>query len=181
VHVKRAVGVPFEQRDDVPVGEVMDPPVLVPESLELDDLLDTLRAGGLQMALVVDEFGNVAGLVTLEDLVEEIVGEVRDEHDAGEEPARRDADGSWTLPGLMRPDEVRRAVGIRLPEDEDYDTIGGLIGDRLARIPDTGDEVVLRADDEAGIPHEVTLTVLAMDELRVDRVRLADRPLETPA
>lgn len=181
VHVKRAVGVPFEQRDDVPVGEVMDPPVLVPESLELDDLLDTLRAGGLQMALVVDEFGNVAGLVTLEDLVEEIVGEVRDEHDEGEEPARRDADGSWTLPGLMRPDEIRRAVGIRLPEDEDYDTIGGLIGDWLARIPDTGDDVVLRADDEAGIPHEVTLTVLAMDELRVDRVRLAHRPLETPA
>ena len=72
----------------------MDPPVLVPESLELDDLLDTLRAGGLQMALVVDEFGNVDGLVTLEDLVEEIVGEVRDEHDEGEEPARREADGT---------------------------------------------------------------------------------------
>ena len=68
----------------------MDPPVLVPESLELDDLLDTLRDGGLQMALVVDEFGNVAGLVTLEDLVEEIVGEVRDEHDESEEPARRE-------------------------------------------------------------------------------------------
>ena len=105
-----------------PVGEVMDPPVLVPESLELDDLLDTLREGGLQMALVVDEFGNVTGLVTLEDLVEEIVGEVHDEHDESEEPARRDADGSWTLPGLMRPDEIRRIVGLQLPEDEDYET-----------------------------------------------------------
>ena len=108
MHVKHAVSVPFERRGEVSVGEVMDPPVLVPESLELDDLLDTLRAGGLQMALVVDEFGNVAGLVTLEDLVEEIVGEVRDEHDEGEEPARREPDGSWTLPGLLRPDEIRR-------------------------------------------------------------------------
>jgi CBS domain containing-hemolysin-like protein len=151
----------------------MDPPVLVPESLELDDLLDTLRAGGLQMALVVDEFGNVAGLVTLEDLVEEIVGEVRDEHDEGEEPARREPDGSWTLPGLLRPDEIRRIVGLQLPEDEDYETVGGLIGDRLARIPTEGDEVVLEARDEEGAEHEVTLTVLAMDELRVDRVRLA--------
>ncbi len=173
VHVKHAVSVPFERRGEVSVGEVMDPPVLVPESLELDDLLDTLRAGGLQMALVVDEFGNVAGLVTLEDLVEEIVGEVRDEHDEAEEPARREPDGSWTLPGLLRPDEIRRIVGLQLPEDEDYETVGGLIGDLLARIPAEGDEVVLAARDEEGAEHEVTLTVLAMDELRVDRVRLA--------
>jgi CBS domain containing-hemolysin-like protein len=173
VHVKHAVSVPFERREEVAVGEVMDPPLLVPESLELDDLLDTLRAGGLQMALVVDEFGNVAGLVTLEDLVEEIVGEVRDEHDEGEEPARREPDGSWTLPGLLRPDEIRRIVGLQLPEDEDYDTVGGLIGDHLARIPAEGDEIVLEARDEDGAGHEVTLTVLAMDDLRVDRVRLA--------
>ena len=91
VHVKHAVGVPFERaRRDAVARRSWTPPVLVPASLELDDLLDTLRAGGLQMALVVDEFGNVDGLVTLEDLVEEIVGEVRDEHDEGEEPARRE-------------------------------------------------------------------------------------------
>jgi CBS domain containing-hemolysin-like protein len=173
VHVKHAVSVPFERREEVAVHEVMDPALMVPESLELDDLLDTLRAGGLQIALVVDEFGNVAGLVTLEDLVEEIVGDVRDEHDEGEEAARREPDGSWTLPGLLRPDEIRRIVGLQLPEDEDYDTVGGLIGDLLARIPAAGDEVVLEARDEDGNGHEVTLTVLAMDELRVDRVRLA--------
>ncbi len=178
VHVKQAVGVPFERRDQTPVADVMAPPVLVPASLELDDLLDTLRAGGLQMALVVDEFGNVDGLVTLEDLVEEIVGEVRDEHDEGEEPARREADGSWTLTGLMRPDEVRQTTGIRLPEDNDYETLGGLIGDQLARMPATGDAVTLRADDGDGVAQAVTLTVLAMDELRVDRVRLEHRPAE---
>jgi CBS domain containing-hemolysin-like protein len=176
VHIKKAVGVPFEQRDLAAVSEVMDPPVLVPASVELDDLLDTLRAGGLQMALVVDEFGNVDGIVTLEDLVEEIVGEVRDEHDEGEEPARREPDGTWTLPGLMRPDEIRDLNGIRLPEDDDYETVAGLIGDRLARMPATGDTVVLRAPDEHGAQHEVELTVLSMDDLRVDRIRLALRP-----
>ena len=64
-------------------------------------------------------------------------------------------------------------MGLQLPEDEDYDTLGGLIGDHLARIPAEGDEVVLEARDEDGDEHEVTLTVVAMDELRVDRVRLA--------
>ena len=178
VHIKKAVGVPFEARGETPVAAVMDPPVLVPASLELDDLLDTLRAGGLQMALVVDEFGNVDGLVTLEDLVEEIVGEVRDEHDEDEVSARREADGTWNLPGLMRPDEIRDAVGIRLPEDDDYETVAGLIGDRLARMPGAGDTVVLQAADADRVEHEVELTVLAMDELRVDRVRLTARPLD---
>ena len=178
VHVKHAVAVPFERRSDVKVSEVMHEPVLVPASLELDDLLDQLRAGGLQMALVVDEFGNVDGLVTLEDLVEEIVGEVRDEHDEGEERARREADGSWVLSGLMRPDEVRQIAGLRLPEDDDYDTIGGLIGDHLARMPAVDDSVTLEVDDNDGAPLKVTLTVIALDDLRVDQVRLVSVPIE---
>ena len=155
----------------------MDPPVLVPSSLELDELLDTLRAGGLQMALVVDEFGSVDGLVTLEDLVEEIVGEVRDEHDEGEEPARREADGSWTLSGLLRPDEVRDAVGVVLPEDEDYETLAGLIGDQLARMPARRRHRELARRRRGRREHEVTLTVLAMDGLRVDRIRLEHTPV----
>ena len=178
VHVKHAVAVPFERRSDVKVSEVMNEPVLVPASLELDDLLDQLRAGGLQMALVVDEFGNVDGLVTLEDLVEEIVGEVRDEHDEGEERARHEADGSWVFSGLMRPDEVRQIAGLRLPEDDDYDTIGGLIGDHLARMPAVDDSVTLEVDDNDGAPLKVTLTVIALDDLRVDRVRLVSVPIE---
>jgi CBS domain containing-hemolysin-like protein len=176
VHVKHAVAVPFERRSDVRVHAVMSEPVLVPASLELDDLLDQLRAGGLQMALVVDEFGNVDGLVTLEDLVEEIVGEVRDEHDEGEQRARREADGAWVLSGLLRPDEVHQLVGVRLPEDEDYETIAGLIGDELARMPAAGDTVTVRAGDRA-----VTLTVLAMDDLRVDVVRLTHEPAPEPS
>jgi CBS domain containing-hemolysin-like protein len=108
VHLKHAVAVPHDRRESVPVSEVMAPPLLVPDSLDLDALLQTLREGGLQMALVVDEFGNVDGIVTLEDLIEEIVGEVHDEHDRREDAALRGPDGSWLLSGLMRPDEIGR-------------------------------------------------------------------------
>ena len=178
-HVKHAVAVPYERREAVTVAEVMRPPVLVPTSLDLDALLDTLRHGGLQMALVVDEFGNVDGLVTLEDLVEEIVGEVRDEHDPGDDRMRREGERRWSLSGLLRPDEVVRTIGVALPEDEDYDTLGGLIGDRLGRMPEKGDFVTLEAGDSDGGAQTVTLTVLAMDALRVDRVRLVHEPVES--
>jgi CBS domain containing-hemolysin-like protein len=171
-HVKDAVTVPFARRGVLTVADVMKPPLMVPESLELDQLLEELRRGGLQMALVVDEFGNVDGLVTLEDLVEEIVGEVQDEHDPGEQRWRREADGRWTLSGLLRPDEVQRATEIRLPEDEDYETIAGLLADRLARMPEPGDAVQLPARDREEAELDVRLTVLTMDGLRVDRIRL---------
>jgi len=168
-HVKDAVTVPFERRSAAPVAQIMKPPLLVPAALELDHLLDALRAGGLQMALVVDEFGNVDGLVTLEDLVEEIVGEVRDEHDPGEFRAARDGDG-WTLSGLLRPDEVARLTGVRLPDDGEYETVAGLVADELARMPEPGDAVT--------VGEGTVLAVLAMDGLRVDRIRLtpAGRP-----
>ena len=162
-HVKDAVTVPFGRRRAAPVAEIMKPPLLVPAALELDHLLDALRAGGLQMALVVDEFGNVDGLVTLEDLVEEIVGEVRDEHDPGEFRAARDGDG-WTLSGLLRPDEVERLTGVQLPDDGEYETVAGLVADELARMPEPGDAVT--------VGEGTVLAVLAMDGLRVDRIRL---------
>jgi CBS domain containing-hemolysin-like protein len=172
------MSVPHERRDEVPVSAVMVPPVLVPSTVELDPLLEQLRRGGLQMAVVVDEWGNVDGIVTLEDLIEEIVGEVRDEHDPGEDSIRQDIDGSWTVSGLIRPDEVVLAIGIALPEDGDYETLGGLIGMRLERMPQEGDRVEVEALDDEREPLIVTLTVLAMDGLRVDRVRLEYRPVE---
>jgi CBS domain containing-hemolysin-like protein len=162
VHVKHAMGVPNERRSEVPVSHVMVEPVLVPSSVELDPLLTMLRGGGLQMGIVVDEWGNVDGIVTLEDLIEEIVGDVRDEYDPQDDSIRRDGD-AWNVSALLRPDEVAGRIGVALPEDEEYETLGGLIGLRLARMPEQGDAV-----DVDG----VRLTVLSMDGLRVDRVRL---------
>jgi len=172
VHLKHAVSVPHERRMEVPIAELMRDPVLVPSSVELDPLLEQLRDGGLQMAIVVDEFGTVDGVVTLEDLIEEIVGEVRDEHDPTDEPAREEPDGSWSLSGLLRPDEAAEIVGFELPEDEEYETIGGLVAMRLGRMPDTGDEVQFQTVDGNREPREMTLTVTRLDGLRVDRVHL---------
>jgi CBS domain containing-hemolysin-like protein len=177
VHIKHAMAVPNERRSEVRVREIMVDPVLVPESVELDPLLAQLRAGGLQMAVVVDEFGTVAGIVTLEDLIEEIVGEVRDEYDAYDDSAVRRADGSWQLSGLLRPDEAGRAVGLELPEDEEYETLGGLVGMHLGRMPEEGDVVELEAPDDEGRPHRVRLTVTRLDGLRVDRLRLDREPM----
>jgi CBS domain containing-hemolysin-like protein len=174
VHVKHAVRVPLERRGDVPVTDVMVPPIVVPSSVELDPLLETLREGGLQMAVVVDEFGGVDGVVTLEDVVEEIVGEVRDEHDRREETITQEGPGRWLLSGLLRPDEARNATGIALPEsdDGDYETLAGLVSDRLGRVPRVGDAVELVARDDEGERRIATLSVRRMDALRVDRLRL---------
>jgi CBS domain containing-hemolysin-like protein len=177
VHIKHAMSVPHERRGEVPVRDVMAPPVLVPSSIELDRLLEMLRRGGLQMAVVVDEFGDVDGIATMEDLIEEIFGDVRDEHDPVDEPARRLTDASWSLSGLLRPDEVAQLSGVVLPEDEEYETLGGLIGMRLGRVPARGDSVELETTDLERVRQLVTLTVLRMDGLRVDRVRLRHEPL----
>ena len=178
VHLKHAMVVPHERRGQVTVGEVMAPPVVVPSSVELDPLLAQLREGGLQMAVVVDEWGNVDGVVTLEDLVEEIVGEVRDEHDPRDDAVRQEGEGRWSLSGLLRPDEVAARIAIVLPEDEDYETLGGLISSRLGVVPGTGDVAQLEGTDTDGRPVAIVLTVTAMDGLRVDRVRLEHRELE---
>lgn len=177
VHVKHAVSVPYESRGDVPVSGLMAEPVLVPSSMELDPLLTELRKVGLQIAIVVDEFGSFDGIVTLEDLIEEIVGEVRDEHDPREEPVRPIEDGVWGLSGLLRPDEVADHTGVQLPEDEDYETVAGLIAFELGEVPEQGDEVNVEAVNDDGVKLHAKLTVLTMDELRVDRIRLEVEPL----
>ncbi|MEJ5945900.1 hemolysin family protein [Pseudokineococcus basanitobsidens] len=171
VHVRQALAVAFPERGTTTVREVMTDATHVPDTVPLDALLDQLRADGLQMAVVVDEFGDVAGLVTLEDLVEELVGEVRDEHDPDEQPSPPDADGRWHLPGNLRPDEASELLGAAVPEHEDYDTLGGLVMLHLERLPAVGDRVVVHADEPPGRPpKDVALTVAALDGHRVETV-----------
>lgn len=162
VHVKRAIAVPHDRRADVPVSALMVPPLLVPETIRLDPLLLLLREAGLQLAIVVDEYGGTAGVVTLEDVVEEIVGDVSDEHDRSRTTAREMTDGSWTLPGLWRPDEVRERLRAPVPDGPAYETIGGWVMAELGRVPVAGDTVELPG---------WSITVLTMDGMRVDRLR----------
>ncbi|GAB2918106.1 hemolysin family protein [Rhodococcus aerolatus] len=172
VHVKHVVDVDPADRADTPVSAVMATDlVLVPSSVELDALLERLRDTGLQLAVVIDEFGGVDGIVTVEDLVEELVGEVRDEHDSRAEAAvRRRPDGSLDLSGLLRPDEASAALGAALPESAEYETLAGLVAERLGRVPEVGDEVVLELSPPGEEPVTVTLRVATTAGLRVDRV-----------
>jgi CBS domain containing-hemolysin-like protein len=179
VHVKQAVAVPRSERHETLVREVMVEATVVPESLRLDPLLSLLRGEGFQMAIVSDEYGGTAGVVTLEDVVEEIVGDIADEHDRHGSRLRQRPDGSWIVSGLLRPDEVADATGIVLPEDEDYDTVAGLLVRELGRIPTRGDQVVVplpvvipEDDDEEPVQENVLMRVELMDGLRVDRISL---------
>lgn len=142
VHLKRAVAVPSAERASTPLAGIIDPIPFVPSSLGLEELLERLRADGPQMAVVVDEYGGTDGLVTLEDLVEELVGEVPDEHDPPVARQSRQASGGWSLSGLLRPDEVTRVTGLDVPEG-DYETVAGLVLQELGRLPRRGDEVLV--------------------------------------
>ena len=176
VHVKHAVALPVHERATTRIKHIMVKPTVVPDSLRLDPLLALLRGDGFQMAIVLDEYGGHAGVVTLEDVVEEIVGDIADEHDRLGARARQRRDGSWSLSGLLRPDEVEDATGVELPQHEDYDTIGGLVMRELGVVPKAGDrvEVVVpdRRDPDEPRENLATLTVERMDGLRVDRIEL---------
>ena len=176
VHVKHAVAMPVSERATTRVKHIMVRPIVVPDSIRLDPLLALLRQDGFQMAVVLDEYGGHAGIVTLEDVIEEIVGDISDEHDRLGSRARQRRDGSWILSGLLRPDEVEDVTGIELPEDEDYDTIAGLVLQVLGRVPTSGDvaevNVPDRSDPEEPRERLASLTVLHMDGLRIDRLAL---------
>lgn len=188
VHVKHAVSLPVHERGTTKVKHLMVRPIVVPDTLRLDPLLALLRRDGFQLAVVLDEYGGQAGIVTLEDVVEEIVGDISDEHDRHGSRARQARDGSWSLSGLLRPDEVEDLTGVELPESEDYDTIAGLVMKVLGRVPQSGDlaevPVSEESTDEDGDPtvtvRLAVLEVQQMDGLRIDRLalRVHDQPTE---
>ncbi|MFF8554871.1 hemolysin family protein [Streptomyces sp. NPDC015501] len=145
-HIKDVLAIPADRRPRTRVSELLREPLLVPETLTVDKLLDRL-SGKLAMAVVIDEYGGTAGVATLEDIVEEVVGEVRDEHDPHETPdlaaAGEDADGRtlWSADGAARTDQLRR-IGLRVP-DGPYETLAGLVAAELGRIPTAEDSVEL--------------------------------------
>jgi CBS domain containing-hemolysin-like protein len=147
---------------DVPVRDAARPAVMVPESLPLPAVLARLRAAREQFACVVDEYGGLAGVITVEDIAEELVGEIADEHDPGTTHAPVLRDGTWTLPGATHLDEVERLIGHDLP-DGDYETVAGLVMWELQRLPAPGDTVEITLRKPPGTPRPtVTITVDAI-------------------
>jgi CBS domain containing-hemolysin-like protein len=161
VHIKQAVAVPREKRGDVPVTALQSEALRVPETMKLDLLLGELRGRGYQMAIVVDEYGGTAGVTTLEDLVEELVGEVSDEHDRSRPDVVRSRDW-FTFPGILRPDELLERTDVNVPEDGPYDTVAGWMMSELGRLPVVGDTVTVNGG---------VFRVERLDGRRIDRVR----------
>ncbi|MDP1821065.1 MAG: hemolysin family protein [Acidimicrobiales bacterium] len=172
VHVKDVYGVPYDRRPATAVREIMASAFVVPETRELDQLLADLRRVGSHLAVVVDEHGGTAGIITLEDILEEIVGEIDDEHDPAV-PRLTGVlrPGEWRLDGSLHPDEVYDASGLTVPEG-DYETLAGFVLHRLGRIPEVGE----------GFEHDGwQLEVTERDGLRVAgvvlrRSRAGDQP-----
>jgi CBS domain containing-hemolysin-like protein len=161
VHVKDSFNVPEARVPVTPVGEISKPALQVPESSTLEYLLTRLQNEGRGMAVIVDEYGGTAGIVTIEDLLEEIFGEIEDEYDP-EKGAAGPTGEVEVLSGLLHRHEVEELVGFEWPEGR-YETLGGFIVASLGRFPATGD--IIRVG-------ETTFEVLSMDGHRVDQVRL---------
>ncbi|MCC9711738.1 hemolysin family protein [Streptomyces sp. MNU76] len=174
VHIRDVLALEPDRRAVTPVTELSTEPLLVPDSLTADRLLERLRVTRT-MAVVIDEYGGTSGVATVEDIVEEVVGEVRDEHDPLETPdlvpapATGDGRAVWDSDGSVRLDQLA-GVGLTAPEGP-YETVAGLIATRLARIPAKGDALHLDG---------WRLDVLAVEHHIADRVRITE-PVRVPA
>lgn len=184
VHIKQVFNVPRAERPSTPLTTLVQSVPVVPSTLDGDALMAEIRANPLQTAMVVDEYGGTAGIVTVEDLIEEIVGDVRDEHDDAT-PDVVEAGSGWQVSGLLRTDEVAAATGYRAPEGP-YETIGGLVLRELGHIPVAGETVELTALDGDGLLDSSIrwqAKVIRMDGRRIDLLELTDLSArtETPA
>jgi CBS domain containing-hemolysin-like protein len=150
LHIKDLLALDPAERDHVTAGSLARPALLVPESRPLEDLMLDMREQRQHVAIVVDEYGAVSGLVALEDVIEELIGEFEDESDRRARPLRRRADGALLVPGTLRPDELEDQTALALPSG-DWETVAGYVIARLGRLPSVGDTVV-----EQGSRLEVT-------------------------
>jgi magnesium and cobalt transporter len=159
-----------DQPDDFDIKECLRPAVFIPESKRLNVLLKEFRLTHNHMAIVVDEYGGVSGLLTIEDVLEQIVGDIGDEYDIDEgEGIRKEADRSWTVPALTRIEDFNQAFGTRF-SDEECDTIGGLILQELGRMPRRGEAVQIGG---------LELKVTRADRRRIETLRVTSpRDLE---
>ncbi|MEU6125251.1 hemolysin family protein [Streptomyces sp. NPDC047123] len=155
-------------------GTVARRPLLLPDTLELPDAVRQMRERDDEFAVVLDEHGGVAGIVTYEDIAEELVGDIADESDTVVALAVADGRG-WLVDAGRRLDEVAEATGIELPEEDDFDTVSGLVVDRLGRFPSVGDRLTVPlADGDTALIEVRTLERHVAEQVRLER--LAERP-----
>lgn len=170
VHIKQALSIPNEKRTITAIEKILTKPIFIPSVLKLDSLLPLLQKSKFQTGIVIDEYGDIDGMVTIEDLIEELVGEVHDEHDPTSKRVVKLTKNSWRLAGILRLDEIAIQTDIYLPENEEYETIGGLLFDKLERLPFVNDQITVDAVNRSGTKIIATLAVQAMDNRRVDQV-----------
>jgi CBS domain containing-hemolysin-like protein len=148
-----------------PLSELLRKPLFVPETKAVDDLLQLFQKSRTHIAVVLDEFAQVSGLVTIEDVLEEIVGEIDDEYDQKTEAqVRKINDDTCEALGRAHVDEINAQMGFTLPEEEDFDTIGGFVFAEFGRVPAAGESITWQ--------NSVRITVLEASRRRVNRVRL---------
>src|SRR5262249_22437172 len=144
-------------------GELARPPIYVPEAKPTVDLLVELQRAGQQLSVVVDEYGGATGICTIEDILEEIVGEIEDEYDRGPSPIRLEGPGLWRVEAKTSIAQVNETMKIALPEGDDYETIAGLLLDKLKRIPREGETIRLGP---------VTITIIGASDRAIEEVRI---------
>ena len=158
----------LEKRQPVVLRKILHPALFVPETKKVGDLLKEIQKRRTHMAVVIDEHGSVTGLVTLEDLIEEIVGEIQDEYDWEERPVERQRDGSMVVEGTVSAADLREKFGVPIPESEEFQTIAGFMLERLGSVP-KGGEVVFFAD--------YRLTVVDVEKNRISKVKIEKTPV----
>ncbi|HVR69362.1 MAG TPA: hemolysin family protein [Vicinamibacteria bacterium] len=166
VYIKDALR-QLQKRQPIVLRKMLHPIHFVPETRKVGELLKDLQKRRTHMAMVIDEHGSVTGLVTLEDLLEEIVGEIQDEYDWEERPVERLGDGSLVLDGTMAVAEVREAHGIPIPESAEFESVAGFMLDRLGSVPRGGETVVLG---------DYRLTVVDVERNRISKVKIERLP-----
>jgi putative hemolysin len=165
LNVKEVFPVALEKREGVTIRDLMHEPFFTPETAKIDDVLKELQKRKIHMGFVLDEYGEFAGIITLEDILEELVGEILDEFDHDEPEIQVVEPGVWLVNGQVRVWDANERLGISLPLEGSYDTLGGLVTERLGNIPRRGDTVAI---DGSGL----TLTVIQMLGRRVGRVKV---------
>jgi CBS domain containing-hemolysin-like protein len=171
VHIKDVVAAGGSNRGGLKIREIMRPVLVVPESVHIDDLMLEMRRRHQHMAILIDDFGGTAGLVTLEDLIEELVGDIEDEFDTATPKLQRNADGSITLDGRTPITEVQTVISLG-DVDDDYETIAGYVLDRMGRIPRAGESVETQT---------LQIRVDRMDRLRIAEVTITPLDGAAPA